>query len=540
MAGYLPSSLANPSGRESVDWSLGPIFDHSMQGSSFAFSSSPKESDGTKQSIINPLDKEKVSRNFNFMIDTFFSINQDTTDAYIKRFQDGIDILSKQVSYLPMILVLHGTQDYDEPHDAYRMAEEATSRFTAAIRLITERLRNSHSEKNTGSAKLKPEEHIRLSQFPGCGEKDTLHGCLQALYNDFTERLNHFSHPTSPELPKPFSDALRKDQSLYPRKCPAWLTSTPPWILIPSAFHVLFLFSNGINDPSTRAIIDWIMCISIGASNVSRKRSVSIIHRRVLRKVVYLLEDTIKDTVDESIHKSYNFISTDIYIKFKELLEKDGSIRHDHLDYTVNGELPPTIDKMAYASYVYHILEWLRPPQFRSTPTRLPMSSRQQSKVAHRDHKALLGDLYWEEPKGKALKETMTTWIREYMHGYTTGKSPSPTNKNYRSCSDLLDELIPMAIQDITKDPVIQNKMEGEVREFLTKRTLNMYPRPARPLEKGKAELSKASNSLYRRFMLSSKFRIKHTSPFPCCIRDFLYAIHSSYLSNQELIALLE
>ncbi|KAI9226560.1 MAG: hypothetical protein DHS80DRAFT_25127 [Piptocephalis tieghemiana] len=527
MAGYLPSSLAHPSGHTPENRSLGPDVDSRMPIPSPTLSS--------KKSYMKPLDKEKASRNFNSMIKWFFSIDQNTTKDDIIRFLVGLDILSDELSYFPMTLVLHGTQDYDKSDDAYRMAEEATSRFTAAIHLITGRLNILQPEKSMDPAELKPEEQGRLSQILECGEKGTLHGCLQALYNDFTERLNHFSPPSNAGLPKSLSNVFKEGWGLSLEACPAWLTSTPPWVFVPSAFHVLSLLSNGIENHSTRVIVDWIMCITIELSNVSRKKRISTVHKSIMRKAVYLLEDKIKETVNKSTYKSYDPLSIHLYRKFEHIVDNDKAIRHPHLDYKKNND-SSIIDQTTPSSYSYNTLELLRPFKFRSSSTNSPISSRQRAKASRLKHEAVLGDLAWSKLKGKILEHATVRWIKEYIDDYTKGRELPPSDKNYSSCYDLLKSLIPMAIQGVTGDQGIQKEMGEEVRGFLTKRTLNMHPKSTRPLEEGKAPLSNASNWAYRSFMSSWKFRINQATGFPFCIRDFFYIIHRSYLSHRTLI----
>ncbi|KAI9228155.1 MAG: hypothetical protein DHS80DRAFT_23556 [Piptocephalis tieghemiana] len=532
MTSYLPSSLANPSGREPVDWNLGTSIDNRMPlPPPPPFSSSPP-----KESSMKPLNKKMASKNFKVMIEWFFSINQGTTPYSVGKLQRGLYILREEASSLPMTLVLHGTQTYDKPDDAYRKAEEATSRFTAAIDLIAGRLNILQPEKSMDPAELKPEEQGQLPQISGCREKGTLHGCLQALYNDFTELLNHFSHPTSPELYDPVLKAPMVRSEISSEECPAWIISTPPWALVPSAIHVLYL-SQKFDTHLPKMLIEWIMCMSIRFSNLSRKQGLIPTYSAPMRKVVHLLEDMMKDTLRNDAYNSEGFVSSGLCIEFRELLEKDESIRHAHLDYKKNEELP-IIEEMTPSTYSYNLLQVLMPSRFHPSPTSSPSPS--QRSLTNQVRKHVLGSLNRGKPKGDALMGAVYNWVRRYINESEVGIKHLPFREHYPKCKDLIGDLIPIAVRKVTKQKPLQEKLEEEVRDFLADRIVWSNRRAPLILEEGKAELSKVTQSVYAGFIFNSNFNYPFRMGLKFCIRDLLYVIYRSYGEHRDMIDSME
>ncbi|KAI9229660.1 MAG: hypothetical protein DHS80DRAFT_22091 [Piptocephalis tieghemiana] len=134
----------------------------------------------------------------------------------------------------------------------------------------------------------------------------------------------------------------------------------------------------------------------------------------------------------------------------------------------------------------------------------------------------------------------MKTWIQDYINGYEAGSKSLPLSEIYPTCKDLLGDLIPIAVREMTKQKPLQEKVEEEVRGFLSNRQVCNSHRNVRIFEEEKAYLSSASHPLYKSFMITSKFKPRPRTGLRYCIRDFLYAIHRSYDEHRDMIDEME
>lgn len=134
----------------------------------------------------------------------------------------------------------------------------------------------------------------------------------------------------------------------------------------------------------------------------------------------------------------------------------------------------------------------------------------------------------------------MATWIQNYVNDYEEKGKSLPLRKDHPTCKDLLGDLIPIAVREVTKQKPFQEKLEEEIQEFLADRIAWGNYRHVRVLEERKPELLKASQSEYMGFMITSRFKPHPRLRMKLCMRDFLYAIHWSYDDHRDMIDEME
>ncbi|KAI9225273.1 MAG: hypothetical protein DHS80DRAFT_26344 [Piptocephalis tieghemiana] len=475
------------------------------------------------------LDMDRTVRKISAFIGTCASFNKNPSLKAASSLLEDVNTLEALAAHLPKALVLHGTLNYNEPQGAYNMAKEATSSLTITLRLVKKRLDPFQPEKGTGPLTLDPEE---LSQIPRCREKNTLYTCLRELYNDFVGGISHFSHPTSPELYDPILNTSRVKWEALSRTCPAWLTLTPPWALVPSALYVLPLLPNGASDPFSRVLMDWIMCIMIGHSKVTRTLSPSF--TKPMREALYLLEDKMLEKIMAQKPRETESSSQDIlYEEFKQVLEYDNRIRYKQRDRETDGDRPNT-SETAPSSYSYALLKRFMPYRLRSSYSTSSTLGISQSQVSLQMQEDIQSDLVGSKPIGKDLMEVMFTWIKEHPNGIKNRVIILSRNDKPRSCEKLLGNLITTSIKSIVKQKPHRKTMEKKVRDYLAR-----LPHEGRTVSPGafgmgKVPLIEASLSVYDSLMDTLlKEKVRPSPGLSHCIQALLASIYLSHSPHQ-------